>query len=166
MMKIARRFESMFFGPSRWIGGLGMSTVILLMIFTVGESLLRNIFNYAIAGTHELVEFTMAVLVFFALAYTQIEKRHVSIDLLYNKLSPTVQRILESLTSLASLGIFILMTWQTILYGLEMRENHTVSPTLNIPLYPILFIIAFGIGLLCLVLAANFVNSLDKGREK
>ena len=166
MIKIARRLESVFFRPSRWIGGLGMSMVILLMIFTVGESLLRNIFNYAIAGTHELVEFTMAVLVFFALAYTQIEKRHVAIDLLYTRLSPNAQAILESLTSLFSLVIFILMTWQTALYGLEMRDNHTVSPTLNIPLYPILFIISFGTGLLCMVLAVNFLNSLDKWRKK
>jgi TRAP-type transport system small permease protein len=166
MIKAAQFLERILFKPSQWLGYLGMSTVLLLTFFTVSDSLLRNLFNRSILGTHELIEFTMAIFVFFSLAYTEIEKRHVSIDILYNRLPQGVQAIFHILAVFFSLTIFSLITWQTFLYGIEMWQNRTISPTLNIPLYPFVFVVAFGTGMLCAVLLVNFLKSLAKWRGK
>jgi TRAP-type C4-dicarboxylate transport system permease small subunit len=166
MIKAVQFLERIFFKPSRWLGYLGMSTVLLLIFFTVSDSLLRNLLNRSIVGTHELIEFTMAILVFFSLAYTEIEKRHVSIDILYNRLPQRAQAIFHSLAVFFSLTIFSLITWQTLLYGIEMWQSRTISPTLNIPIYPFVFVVAFGTGMLCAVLFVNFLHSLTKGRGR
>jgi len=166
MIKAVRFLEWVLFKPSRWLGYLGMSTVLLLIIFTVSDSLLRNLLNRSLLGSHELIEFTMAIFVFFSLAYTEIEKRHVSIDILYNRLSKRVQDIFHGLGVFFSLTIFSLITWQAFLYGIEMRQSRTISPTLDIPLYPFVFVVAFGTGMLCMVLFVNLLHSLTQGRGR
>lgn len=150
---------------SRWIGRLGMSMVVLLMFLTAGDSLSRNLLNRSLVGTHELVEFTMAIMVFFSLALSELEKRHVAVDLVYDRLSRRKQRFLDRLVSLLSLTIFALITWQAFLYGIEMWQSRTMSPTLNIPVFPFVLVTAFGTGLLWVVLLVNFISSLAEGRK-
>ncbi len=166
MLTAAQFLERIFFKPSRWLGYAGMSTVFFLILLTAGDSLLRNILNRSVVGTHELIEFTMAVLVFFALAYTEIDKRHVSIDLLYNRFPRKTQALADILVSLFSLAVFVLITWQTFLYAVEMRESQTISPTLNIPVYPFIFVVSFGTALLCAVLCVNLLRALARWRER
>ena len=142
------------------VAGLGMSVVLLMMFLTSGDSLSRTFFNHSVAGAHELAEFMMVTLAFLAVGYTELKKGHVFIDVFTSKLSEKAQRIFESITSFLSLAIYSLITWQTILYGLEMRKTGVISPILNIRIFPFVFVTGVGTGLLCLVLLRNFLNTL------
>jgi TRAP-type C4-dicarboxylate transport system permease small subunit len=61
-----------------------------------------------------------------------------------------------------SLFVFIIATWQCAVYGLDLKKYQEVSLTLAIPLYPVALGIAFGCGLLCLVLLFNLIKAVRR----
>ncbi len=163
--KTAQYLERMLYRPTRLIAGIGMSFIMIMMILTAVDTVLRNFFNHPIVGAHEVSEVLMVIFVFLAIAYTAIEKGHVAVDFLTGRFPKRVQAIIDKVTNFLSLFIFLLITWQTFLFGMDLWKNKTVSPTLDIPIFPFAFIVAFGTGLLCLVLLINFLHSLSEGKQ-
>ncbi len=63
-----------------------------------------------------------------------------------------VQALVDALTQLCCFILFSLIAFSTFRHGLEIREWQEVSIDLAIPIYPFIFISAFGSALLALVL--------------
>jgi TRAP-type mannitol/chloroaromatic compound transport system permease small subunit len=58
--------------------------------------------------------------------------------------------------------LFGVIAYQAILYALDFRKSGEVSATLQMPAYPFIFGIAIGCALLCLLLIADFIKSLQR----
>jgi tripartite ATP-independent transporter DctM subunit len=140
------------------LAGRGVLAVMVLLITL--DVVLRYFFNRPIPGSYELVEFMMVVLVYLGLAHTQIEKDHISIKLLTNKLSRETVAIMSSATYLLCLGIFALITWRCTVEALALQVEGTASGVLFIPNFPFMMVVAFGSALLCLVFLIDVFNSL------
>lgn len=80
---------------SRAINGIGVGFLALMMFLTGTDVTLRYIFNRPIAGAYELTELMMVILVFWGLSYTQLEKGHVAIELVFSRLPKTAQAIVD-----------------------------------------------------------------------
>jgi len=104
----------------------------------------------------------MAIVVAFALAYTQVHKGHVSVDLVISRFSPRVQAVINTITYFLGLGIFSLITWRSIIYAESLRLGGFTSSALYIPIYPFVYVIAFGSAILCLVLIYNLFEHLTQ----
>ena len=130
---------------------LAAGSVTAMMFLTVSDVILR-LFRHPIPGTYEIVGFLGAVFVSFSLAYTSIQKGHIAVDFLVEKLSGTAQRAIELTTSLVCALLFAAVSWQSVLYGGSLKTTGEVSLTVQIPLYPFVYGISVGCGLLSLVL--------------
>ena len=146
--------------------GIAMATVAAMMFLTATDVILRYVFNRPISGAYELIEYMMAVLIPFGLAYCALQGGHVSVDLLVSRFSKKTQSILGSITTLLCLGLFILITWQNVIYIGENFKSKLTSAVLFIPVYPFIAAVAIGSAALCLVLALDFLNYLKKAVEK
>ena len=135
-----------------FIGGIGMCLLVFLAIMTSGDVVLRLIFGYTIIGAHEIVEFLLSSVVFFGMAHTAMSKGHICVDLFFAHFPHKVQLIIDSITNLFSLVVCGLITWQVFLYGIEMFKADKVSATINIPIYPCIFMASIGMAFLTLVL--------------
>lgn len=142
----------------------GMIFVIPLMFLTTGDVVGRSIFNKPIAGTFELSEFMLAVIILLSAAYTQQVKGHVSVDFLTSRFSPRVQRCLQVLTTGLSLTIVSIVVWQGIVLGLEEKA---VTDQLRIPKAPFKILVGFCGALLWLQLFFDLVDAVGhrKGEE-
>ncbi len=153
---------------SRAVSGIGFSMLAVMMFLTASDVALRYVFNRPIPGAYELTEFMMPILVAFGLAYTAVHKGHIRIDFLIARLSPRVLAFIDSITTLVGLGIFSLIAWQSIVYALFLEARGLATPTLGIPIYPVVYVIAAGCVLFCLVfileLAVHLSQVLGKGR--
>ena len=83
-------------------------------------------------------------------------------ELLVARFSPRAQGIVDSLTGILSLGIFSLVTWQSIALANDMRRAGETSMTSLQPFYPYIYAIAFGCALLCLVILVDLMKSVVK----
>ena len=148
------------------LNGIAMATVAAMMFLTATDVILRYIFNRPISGAYELIEYLMAILIPFGLAYCALQGGHVSVDLLVSRFPKKIQSIIGSVTALFCLVLFALITWQNVIYIGENFESKLTSAVLLIPVYPFIAAVAIGSAALCLVLALDFLNYLIKAVEK
>ena len=78
-----------------------MVFVLPLMLITTADVVGRGFFNKPIAGTFELSEYMLAVIILLGAAYTQQVKGHVAVDFLTSRFSRG-QRHYASISVVAS----------------------------------------------------------------
>ena len=166
LRRIADLLQKISFPTSRIVNIVGAIVLAIMMFLVAADVTLRYIFALPIKGSVELVELMMIVVVFLAVAYTASQKGHVAIELVTSRLPQRVQAILDFFTSILSLGFIVLIIWRSILRGNTMWLDQHVTIVLGIPIYPFLYIIAFGCFLLAVVIIVNIFDSLAQAIKK
>jgi TRAP-type transport system small permease protein len=164
--RIGRLLEKGIFSLSRGLHRIGEVILVLMVLLTVSDVFLRYLFHRPILGSWEVTEYMMAVLVFACVGYTMVERGHVVVDLVITRLPPRVRALVECITSLVAFVFFAIVTWRNVLQaGVALRRSD-VSAELFIPKSPFILFVAVGIGVLSLVLFAQFLESLAKAVKK
>jgi TRAP-type C4-dicarboxylate transport system permease small subunit len=140
---------------------LACAAVVAMMLLSAADVVLR-IFGRPIPGTYELVGFLGALVVSFALAFTSMEKGHIAVEILVEKLPLRTRLAIDAFCNLAGAFLFCVIGFQAFIYALDIKSSGEVSPTLHIPAYPFIFGISLGCALLCLLLTADFIKSLRR----
>ena len=149
------------------VGGVG---VILAMFLGTADVVGTQFFGWPVPGTLEITESTMVLIVFGALAYAQIRRSHIRVELIYTRMGPRVRAGMDVLADVAALVFFGLLLWQATLEAVmswEIRE--TADGLIRFPLYPARSILATGVGLLILQLFLDLyrdIRRLGNGGEE
>ena len=160
--KTTHAVENGINGLSRVVHRIGGFILAAMMFLTAADVFLRYIFNRPISGAIELNENMLVMLVFFSIAYTAVQKGHVRVELLVARLPMKAQIIIDSLSGILALSLSILITWQSVALALEKVEQGLTTAVLFVPVYPFIFMAAFGAGLLSLVLLTDLIRSLRR----
>jgi len=119
-----------------------ISTVIggILLLFMSGfigvEIIIRKYFSLSLSGAEELSGYTLAIVSIWAFSYTFLQKGHIRIDILYQKLSQSFRHILD-LLSVLMIIIFVYPTTYFSYRTLQMsiiRSSKADTP-LQTPLW-------------------------------
>lgn len=144
--------------PSRHLAIIGAILTLLMSALIVLDIILRSFFNYPIQGTIEFEQFMLSMVIFFSIAYTMIEKAHVSVDLISAKFPPRLNTIIRSITDLLAIFLFIIISWQNVVRAIMSHNELEVADVSRWPVYPFLLIVAFGSALITLVLFIGFLK--------
>ncbi len=166
LSRTGHHLERAIFPISRVLHVVAQWVIVLMVLLTVTDVLLRYVFSRPILGSYEITQFLMAMVVFASLGYTMTVKGHVCVDLITSKLPERAQAVLESVTSLLALVVFVLATWRNVLFAGTTWRRNDVSGELFIPVSPFILFVALGIAVLCLVLFVHFVQSLARAVQK
>jgi hypothetical protein len=63
------------------------------------------------------------------------------------------------------IGLFLLIGWNLILVGMDLKQSGEVSLTLQLPFYPVAYGVAFSCFVQCVVLIADMVKIVRGGYE-
>ena len=143
---------------------LGGIAVLALMTLATGNVVLR-IFHIPFRGAYEIVSFLGAVVIAFALGYTQQKKGHIVVDILTEKFSKKLNRVLDVINFFVTLLFFSVIAWQTFVWGMKIWESKEVSETLKVIYYPFVFCVSLGFGVLSLTLLVDLLTTFRKKRE-
>lgn len=144
---------------SYWACCAGMLLIIPLMLMTTSDVISRSFFNKPIAGSFELSEYLLAVIILLAAAYTQQVKGHVWVDFFTVKFSQPVQNVFRVATDLASLFIIAVLV---VMGYVQAHEERAVSDMLRIPQWPFKMLVCVGGLLLWLELLLDLFESMGK----
>ena len=139
-----------------WIAAAAVTGMMLL---TCMDIILR-LFRHPIPGTYEIVGFLGAVFAAFSLGYTSVNRGHIAVDFLVQKLPPRAQTIVDGINALICAVLFGLLAWQSMHYAADLKSFGEVSMTLQMPVYPFVYGIAAGCWLLVLVLVVRTLKNL------
>ena len=138
---------------------MGLAGVFLVaMILITCANIFSRLVWVPIKGTFELMGFFGAVTTAFALGYTQLDKAHISVDILVNRFPPKIRMALTGINSFICMIFFSLAGWQLTRWAATIRETGEVTETLRIIYYPFTYAVALGCFLLALVLLVEFLK--------
>lgn len=141
-------------------GGLA---VLSLMAIATGNVMLR-IFQMPYRGAYEIVSFLGAIVIAFALGYTQKRKDHIAVDILTQKFPKQVNRILDEINYFITTLFFAIVSWQVCVWGIKIMRSGELSETLKIPFHAFVFSVSGGFALFALTLLMDLLKIL-KGKE-
>ena len=147
---------------SNALGAVGAGVLFALMLITGIDVVGRYVFKSPLTGAYEMSELAMASVVLLGWAYTQVEKAHVDIDLVYNRLPPFLQRFLDLLIPLLGLTLFVFITWQSVNFVNDSIGWHETTEMLHLPVWVFKLLITIGAVSLSLRFVTEFITACKR----
>lgn len=160
--QISKGLQSWVHPVSRMMSRIASVFLFLMMLLTVADVFLRKVYSKSILGTVEVTEFMLLIVVFFALAHTEVLNGHVKVDLVMSRFGPRAQAFVDMITQLVCFVLCILITWSTLVYSEMMRAAGERSQDLWLYVFPFIYIVAAGCAVLALTLLIKTFLALTR----
>ena len=141
----------------------GVAVLALMALATVNVGL--RVVGVPFRGTYEFVGFLGAVVIAFALGYTQKRKDHIVVDILTEKFPKRVNRVLDGISYFVTMIFFAVVSWQVFVWAIKIWQSQEVSETLKVIYYPFIFSVAVGFAVFSLTLIVDFLKNLQIREE-
>lgn len=148
------------------INRISQIAIVLMMLLTAADVILRYIFNSPIHFAQEITELSLAVCVSLGLSFCAIEKGHVSVDVVANRLPQRFQAIFDCFTGVITIVFFSLIVWRSFGHMKHVWGNRITTEALYIPVYPFIGMVGVGFALFALVLFMDLIDSIFGVFEK
>jgi TRAP-type C4-dicarboxylate transport system permease small subunit len=137
------------------------------MALVVANALMRKLFNRPLEGTLEIVEAMLPLLIFLAIAFTQLNKGHIRVILLTRHLPDAVQHWLHVATLLIGCAFFVWAFWASWGHAMESWEiAENAWGAIRFPIWPVKFAVSIGIALLAIQFLLDAIEELRADRRE
>lgn len=146
-----------------WQGKITSMLIIPLLVVVLYEVLMRYAFNSPTVWGFEATAFLYGMHYMFGLAYTDVTKGHVRVDIFTSLAPEKVRRVISALTTMVFfLPVMIAMTIASTKYAsyavTELERNSTSWAP---PIWPFKIIMAFCFFILLLQGISNLIRDLQ-----
>lgn len=151
-------------------GLLNVAQLILaLMMFMVTFDVLgRWLFNSPIKGTVDFTELGLSMVIFLGLAYTHLQKEHITVDFIVEKFPNKIQYMIESVINLLISGLMALVAWSLFQNSQRLLSSNTITGDLGLPVYVFVILAAIGtvvFALTALLYTIDYAKKVVKNNE-
>lgn len=144
------------FNALRFISGvlnfIACIALTFMMFLTVADVLLRA-GGHPIIGTYEVVALLLALVIGFGIPQASLDRGHVYMDFMLEKLSKRSRMLMNTFTRVMCLVLFAFIGGNLFNVAARFHASGEVSPTVQIPIYPI----AYGVAVCCLLECCVFI---------
>jgi TRAP-type C4-dicarboxylate transport system permease small subunit len=137
---------------SKVLNSIAGIAVTVMMLLTVADVLLRA-GGHPIIGTFEIVALLLALVIGFGIPQVSLDKGHVYMEVLLEKLSKRAKNVMNTFTRVLCLGLFAFIGVNLFNVGARFHSSGEVSATIKIPFYPV----AYGVAVCCLLECCVFI---------
>ncbi|MGU9979813.1 TRAP transporter small permease subunit [Phreatobacter sp. HK31-P] len=147
---------------SEWFVIAAGAALVLMMLHVTADVIGKYVFVAPIPGTAEVVaSYYMIATVFLPLAYIEVQRRPIVVELFYDRLPPLLRPPLDLLGTAASVSFYGFLAWQSAFIALNAYEiGEIVEGAWRVIVWPSRFLLPFGLILACLVLIVRFVGDV------
>ena len=163
-----RHFQKIRHLIARFNYGIALvgALAVFATMFTMTADVFARFFKFPLPATVELAEIALGMVIFLGWAYTQEQKGHITIDLLYNILPLRLQRLLSLINPIFGLVLFSIITWQGVEFAFYSKASGEITENLCLPVWPFKLTIALAAVCFCLQLILDVVDAFLKIKEK
>ncbi len=161
-MKVIQTYDRIVSTIVKYVNALGIS-VLFLLIFVTTADVVGRYLRHPIPGAFELVEMGLATAVFFGVAYTTLQRGHISIEWFVERLSPKKRLVIDAINSLLMAICWAFVGWQGYRYA--MRTRMVISDVLEINLTFNKMMVPLGAFLVILILVSQFLGYIRQLRN-
>ena len=158
---IIDRLEKLNLTVTKYINGIGVFFLFVMMMVTVVDVTGRFLFNLPVTGSIEITGYLLLLTVFLGVPYASARGQHIRIDFISAKFKGRRALILESITLLVEITIFAVLVWQSIRYSVLMHTMHRVTAVLLLAESPFVLMVSFGSLVAGMVLTVKLMRNID-----
>jgi len=147
---------------THYIGG---AVIFLLMLLTFANVCLRY-FSLPIAGSLDISELMLAVIIFFTLSYTVHRKRHIAIEVVMHLFPQRAQAVVDCFNYIVSVGVSSLIAWQLAVQAKYIWTSGSLAGVLPIPIFPFYYVGAAGFVLIALSFFVQFLEAMHQAVKR
>jgi TRAP-type C4-dicarboxylate transport system permease small subunit len=149
-------------GAIEW---LGMGGILLMFLVNFVDVVGAKLFLWPVPGATEVIGLAQIVAIAPAIAMALLLNRHIRVEFILMRLPKRFRATLSCISSFFGLTIFVLIAWQSYLYGHSLRKAGEIGSTSHIPFFPFAYLIAFCSLPVCLVFLIEVFKSLAEVLE-
>ena len=142
---------------SKYLNYISMVALTFMMFLTVADVILRA-GGKPLIGTYEVVGLCMGIVIGFTIPTVSLDRAHVYMEIVLERLGPRGKAVLQTFTRILCIMLFVIIGYNLFSVGNEIRASGEVSPTIQLPLYPV----AYGVGVCAFI--ECFVLVFDIGK--
>jgi TRAP-type C4-dicarboxylate transport system permease small subunit len=152
-----QKLLNVVFKISKGLSSIAAVMLAFMILLTVADVVLRSA-RAPIVGTYEIVGLLSAVLIGFSIPFTTWIRGHIRVDFFLMQLPPAARSIVNIAAKCLGIGLFLLIGWNLIVFGMDLAKAGEVTPTRHIPFYPVLYGIGASCFFECIVLFCDIVK--------
>ena len=168
-MKISNgidRFHKFTYWLSSWFEHIAIIGFLGMIVATIVDVIGSKAFRLPLPASLEVVYFCQLIAIAGALAYSEIDGRHIRVELFVDKLPKKVRAFFHGLAALLGLALFGIMTWKAYQYAMTLKAINDVTSTSRIPIYPFVLWLGLSFVPLCLVLIGELLKAISEGTKQ
>jgi len=143
--------------------GMGMMSarVLFCMMVVTCLDVVGRYFCHPVPGTYDMVGIGGGLVLALGLAMSHVAGMKISMQSLYKR-PEFLRQMVNIVVSVLSVGTLALIGWRCFKLGNDLFERDVVSDTIQIPLYPFLYLAGLGMSVYCIVVLLEFLMSFRK----
>jgi TRAP-type mannitol/chloroaromatic compound transport system permease small subunit len=147
---------------SEWFGRIFSWFIVAIILLSVFEVFTRRILGKPTIWTHEVLSYLFCASIMLTMAYTLRYKQHVSVDLIYARLTPKTKALLDIITFVIFLGFFsIVFLWEGIRFAATSWAMLERTPSaFNFYVFPAKTLLPIGVFLLLVQGLSDFIKNI------
>ena len=142
---------------SRLMNVIAYTALTFIMLLTVSDVVLRS-FKHPIIGTFEMVGMGGAVVIGFGIPLTSWLRGLIYVDFVIQRFPRRGRSFMNILTRAICIIIFIVIGYNLCGYATDLLVSGEVTPTRQIPFYPVVY----GLGIACFVQCLVLIGDIIK----
>jgi len=148
---------------SRAISQVSMWAILVITFILVIDIILRfSTESTSIKGTYEMTEMAMLIIIYLGLAVTQVDKDHIRVVMLIEKLPWRGRAVVEAVIFAFTAYLCFTLFYAGVLKLQEVISRGITTQVLYIPHWPFATCMMVGLGALSVVFAFDAVQAIIK----
>lgn len=142
---------------------VGMMGLVLMALFTLVDIAGSKFLGFPLPGVTELVALVQIFAIAGGLAFSELEKRHVRVEILIMVLPPKGKKALYGFSYYSVFFFFALATWSSFEHASSVLRSGMRTALLGLPVAPFMFWTAFCCALMCVTVLSELVYYAKRG---
>lgn len=142
---------------------IGAVAIVLMMTHVMIEVMLRTLFDKSIPGTEEIVSgYYMVAVVFLPLAYVQLERGHIIIELFTLKAGPRLKAWIDGFVYVVCGGALSIFTYATLDKAIKMTAKQEMwIGMIEVIIWPARWILPLGLGIMMMIMFLQAIREFQ-----
>jgi TRAP-type C4-dicarboxylate transport system permease small subunit len=164
--KAADYLDKVLSPVSVYLAYTGAAVLGLLVLMLMYSIIARRLFDAPVKGAFELTELGLVIVVFTLLAYDSLKHESMIVEIIVDRFPRRVRAVIAPVIHFLCVLMLGVLCQQLFVQAMRVQGFHQTTRTLQIPIYPFLYLAATGILVLTIVYIKHFLYSLDKAGKR
>ncbi len=138
------------------LGGIVAVLLMAMMLITVVDVIGRYALKQPVPGAYELIELTLAIVIFMALPLVCLKDEKIVVTLLIERFAARTRQVHSGIVSMLCAGVLAVVAWRLYAHAAQLASYGEVTVFLRLPKGPIGYTMAAlsALGAVALVVVA------------